>query len=164
VRDHVEVGEEGLANVLVVKATGDSAASAARLANVYAASAIDFRRGYDRHTVQRTINALRAHLVRMDERSTEEMTPVEERNLRVQRARIADSIRGLTIYKALQYDNLRLIEPAVPPDGRASSGTARLTLYGVFLGLVLGCALALVLGQIDKRDEVTDPARPPQPG
>lgn len=145
VSERVDVSAEGQADVVSIEATETAPRSAARLANAFANQYIEFRRDADRAKIQQAQRLLRRQIAGL--------APSERRGARGRS--LEERASELETLAALQTGNAELVQPARPPDSASSPKPLRNGLLGGALGLVLGCALALLLERLDRR--VTDP-------
>lgn len=142
----IELEEDGGSDLVTVAATDPDPVYAARLANAYARSFIDFRRRADRRKIQNAIRLVEAELARFDEA---ELQGDEGRVLRNQ-------ARKLATLKALQTGNAELVQRALPPEDPSSPRTARNVAMGGVLGLLIGTVLALLLARFDRAVRSTE--------
>jgi polysaccharide biosynthesis transport protein len=136
-RNSIDVQPSTDSNVVTIKATRTSPASAAAVANAFADSYITYRRDTDRAAV---INA--ENLVTQSMQTTTD--PVEK-------SRLATSLRQLKDLEALQTGNAEVIARAQPNDKAVSPRTKRNVILAGLLGLLLGSGLALLADFIDRR-------------
>ena len=139
----ITVDPSGDSNLASVKATDPSPAAAARLANVFAAEYIDFRKQSDRAAILQARKLLQSQLNATPLGQQTSGNP-DFRNLKQQ-------IASLTTLAALQTGNAELVQPADVPGSPSSPKTKRNTLLGVLVGLLIGLLLAFVLELLDRR-------------
>ena len=137
----VSVQSEGQSDVVSVQATDHNPQVAATIANAFAESYIVFRRDADRRKVQQAVNLVKADFARL---SPAAQQSVEGQSLQKQ-------ISQLSTLEALQTGNAELVQRATPPGSPSSPKTARNTILGLTLGLLLGIGVALLLERLDRR-------------
>lgn len=138
---NVSVEQSGTDNLGTVTATAPSPAAAAAIATRFAEEFITFRRGAERETVTRAIALLERRIERL-ERTDGPRSEIEELETRKQ---------DLENLSAVQTGNVQLVERADVPDTPSSPKTRRNVLLGIFLGGLLGIALALLVDRLDRR-------------
>lgn len=146
VADKVSLEEDGASDLVTVAATDSEPARAARLANAYARSFIDFRRRADRRKIENAIRLVEDELVRLD---SAEAGGGDRLVLETQ-------VRRLATLRALQTGNAELVQRAVRPEDTSSPQTARNVALGAVFGLLVGIAAALVLARVDRTVRDTD--------
>lgn len=141
VEDAVEVSRQPDSRIVAVTASAERAGDAATLANDYARAAVVVRRRADarragaaRRTLSREFDALTRRRRRGPEGS----------ELRAQ-------IQQLTTLERIGTGSPELIQEAEPAAEPAAPQTRRNIILGGLLGLLLGCALAAVREQSDRR-------------
>jgi len=139
--DQVDVIAQGQSNVVVVMATDESSAFAAKLANTIAKQYIVFRREADRSKITEALALARRQLRTL---SRGERTGQEGRSIKQQ-------LGQLRVLASLQTGNAELVQPAQPPRTASSPKPARNTILGLIAGLVLGVALVILRDRLDRR-------------
>lgn len=145
ISDEVEAAAEGQSDVVSVSATDESATFAARLANTFAAQYIAFRRDADRAKIREAETLVQRELAGL---APSERAGREGRSL-------AEQARQLQILASLQTGNAELVERAEPPGSPSSPKPLRNAALGLFLGALLGAALAMLRERLDRH--VRDP-------
>jgi polysaccharide biosynthesis transport protein len=139
VKSKVQVTPAGQSDIVAVKATDHSPRRAALIANVFAEEYIAYRRKADRAKIAEARDLVKRRL----------------EGLSSQQSPQARSLRGrleqLDILSSLQTGNAELAEAAKPPSAPSSPKVARNTVLGIFLGMLLGGALALLFERLDRR-------------
>ncbi|UUY02884.1 polysaccharide biosynthesis tyrosine autokinase [Svornostia abyssi] len=138
---NVSVEQSGTDNLGTVTATAPSPTAAAVIATRFAEEFITFRRGAERETVTRAIALLERRIARL-ERTDGPRSEIEELETRKQ---------DLENLSAVQTGNVQLVERAEVPDSPSSPKTRRNVALGIFLGGLLGIALALLVDRLDRR-------------
>lgn len=139
--DEVSVAAGGQSDLVNVAATTGLPALSARVANAYANAFIGYRKQADSRAILDAGQEVAARL--------QAMSP-SARNSSAGRE-LAARQQDLNILASLQTGNAQLSEPADAPSGPSSPKPVRNALVGLFAGLVLGIALALVLERFDRR-------------
>ena len=137
-RDRVELSPEGQADIVRITATGDTAAGAARIANVFAAEVAQLRRENSQRRVQRVIEAINSQLA-------DPGLPADVADRLERRA------NELRVAKRLRTGDVEIAEAATPPLDRSSPKPVRNALVGGVLGALIAILLALVLNRLDRR-------------
>ncbi|MFA9270486.1 MAG: polysaccharide biosynthesis tyrosine autokinase [Baekduiaceae bacterium] len=138
---NVSVEQSGTDNLGTVTATAPSPTAAAVIATRFAEEFITFRRGAERETVTRAIALLERRIARL-ERTDGPRSEIEQLETRKQ---------DLENLSAVQTGNVQLVERAEVPDSPSSPKTRRNVALGIFLGGLLGIALALLVDRLDRR-------------
>jgi len=134
-------GGSGDSDVVAIHAMSGSPQQAAQMANAYGQGYITFRRTSDRDALQTNINQLQAQY--------DNMTPDEQNG--AQGRRIQGQIQALGTAQALRTGDAELVQPASAPTSPSSPKTRRNVIIGLFVGVVLGLALAGLLERLDRR-------------
>ncbi|HEX5307725.1 MAG TPA: polysaccharide biosynthesis tyrosine autokinase [Solirubrobacteraceae bacterium] len=132
----VSVTPSSNANIANIQATRSSPGGAAALANAFANGYISYRRETDR--------ALVAQAEELVSQSLSHAAAAE-------RPKLEESLRQLRVLRSLQTGNGEVIAYARPDSAPVSPKPTRDALLGGVLGLLLGCALALLVDYLDRR-------------
>jgi receptor protein-tyrosine kinase len=137
----VSVESNGQSNLVSVTATDRSPRFAAKLADTVALQYIAFRREADRAKIQQAQNLVQSQL--------RALQPAQRNDAG------GRSLQGradqLSILASLQTGNAELVQPAEVPKSPSSPTTARNTILGGVLGLLLGIGLALLMERLNRR-------------
>jgi receptor protein-tyrosine kinase len=128
-------------DVAVVTAKRASPAEAASVANAFAEGYITYRKAADRQVVANAENLIRTSL--------QTAAPTE-------RTGLANSLRQLDVLRTLQTGNAEVIAKAQPDPNPTSPRPKRNVLFGIIVGLLLGCGLALLVDYLDRRLQTTE--------
>lgn len=135
------VEAKGASNVISITATDPDPEFAARVANAFAATYVEFRRQADRGQI--------ADAVKLVTEEYEALPPDRQ-----------DSDEGQTLQKqiarlqalgALQTGNAEIVQSAEPADSPSEPKTSRNVIVGLFAGLLLGIAVAMLSERLDRR-------------
>jgi succinoglycan biosynthesis transport protein ExoP len=137
----LDVEPEGQSDVVSIAATHEDPEFAARVANAFAQSYIEFRREADQAKVEDARQLVEAEYARLE---PEAQVGEEGQALREQ-------ISNLTTLEALQTGNAELVQEADVPSSPSSPKPVRNTLIGAVFGLLFGLGLALVRERLDRR-------------
>jgi capsular exopolysaccharide synthesis family protein len=137
-RDQFELEPRGQADIVRVKAEGDTGRQAARRANVLAAEVVAMRRERAQDTIQRQIDALDAQLAQAGE--NEDLA-----------ARIEQRQRDLAVDMALATGDVEIADPAVPPVDPSSPKPVRWAAIAGLLGLLISIGIVLALRSVHRR-------------
>jgi capsular exopolysaccharide synthesis family protein len=132
----ISVTSSSNANIATIKATRSTPRGAAAIANAFANGYVAYRRETDRSLVTQAEGLVSESLTTA--------TPAEK-------PKLEESLRQLRVLRALQTGNGEVIAPARPDSTPVSPKPARDALLGGVLGLLLGCALALLVDFVDRR-------------
>lgn len=132
----ISVTPSSNANIANIQATRSSPSEAAAVANAFANGYISYRRETDR--------ALVAQAEELVTQSLSHATAAE-------RPKLEESLRQLRVLRSLQTGNGEVIAYAHPNGVAVSPKPTRDALLGGVLGLLLGCALALLVDFLDRR-------------
>ncbi|MGH2880675.1 MAG: polysaccharide biosynthesis tyrosine autokinase [Solirubrobacteraceae bacterium] len=132
----ISVTPSSNANIAEIKATRSSASEAAAVANAFANGYVSYRRETDRALVSQAEELVGQSLVHA--------TAAE-------RPKLEESLRQLRVLRSLQTGNGEVIAYARPNHTAVSPKPTRDALLGGVLGLLLGCALALLVDFLDRR-------------
>jgi polysaccharide biosynthesis transport protein len=124
------------ADIATIKATRSTPKEAAAVANAFANGYIIYRRQTDRATVGQAETLV--------QQSLSTAAPAEQ-------PRLQDSLRQLGVLQALQTGNAEVTATAQPDGTPVSPKPKRDAILGAFVGLLLGCALALLIDFLDRR-------------
>jgi capsular exopolysaccharide synthesis family protein len=137
----VSVTPSSNANIAEIKATRSSPGGAADVANAFANGYISYRRETDR--------ALVAQAEELVSQSLLHATAAEH-------PKLEESLRQLRVLRSLQTGNGEVIAYARANHTAVSPKPARDALLGGVLGLLLGCAVALLVDFLDRRLKTMD--------
>ncbi len=140
-RVDVTVSQSGTDDLAAVTATDPNPRVAALTATVFAEQFVRFRREADRRAISRTLDQLNGRIARLGEAGAPraEIQPLEQQR------------QTLENLLALRTGNVELVERAEVPESPSSPKTRRNVVLAVFLGLLLGLALALLVDRLDRR-------------
>jgi receptor protein-tyrosine kinase len=141
VKGKVEVASEGQSDVVSITATDPTPTRAAQLANTFAEEYIAFRREADRDKIEGAENLVESQLTRL---TPEQAAGLQGRTLREQ-------LEQLRVLASLQTGNAELVQTADVPHTPSHPQPVRNGIASLFLGLMLGVALALLLERLDRR-------------
>ena len=141
VLEQIDIDSSTSSGVVSLRARDRSPLLAARIANAFAQSYVDFRLNSARKRYQQAAELAGAQLETL---SDEERAAPEGRALQARR-------RELQIAGALQTGGAEIIRRASPPTKPSRPRPALSGGLGVVLGLALGAAAALLLGFADRR-------------
>ena len=148
----IELSLDGQSDVLKIKATGPTPTEAARVSNTFASQYILFRRRSDRTSILNAQALVGSQLKTQRRRlAAGGLSTIQGNQLRGQIKSLSNRFTDLGTLAALQTGNASVIEDAVPPNKPSSPKPKRDLLIGAFAGLMLGLALALGRGQLDRR-------------
>jgi Mrp family chromosome partitioning ATPase len=128
-KDAVEIEAQGLSNLVDLTAEWSTADGAALVATTFAEEVVALRRQIARGEIQRAIDALNRTIAGL---------PPTAPEVAALRQRVSD----LTVLRAVQTSDVRLVEPATPPDEPSSP---RPVFNAAVAGLV---ALIIALGAV----------------
>lgn len=132
----VSVTPSSNANIATIEATASTPTGAAAIANAFADAYISYRRETDR--------ALVAQAETLVTQSLSTAAPAEK-------PKLEESLRQLRVLRAVQTGNGEVIAAAQANETPVSPKPTRDALLGGVLGLLLGCALALLVDFFDRR-------------
>ena len=132
----VEVEPSSDSDVADIKARRASPEDAMRVADAFAYGYIFYRQSTDRQAVQRAKDLIHQAL------------DVAEND---SRAGLLASLRQLEVLRTLQTGNAEVIAPARASDGPVAPRPTRNALFGFVLGVLAGCAVALMVDFLDRR-------------
>lgn len=141
----VSVSPLSQSDLLKVTAVARTPAQAARVANVFATTAVAVRSATFRAELTRRVQTIKSEIAAI---------PPATRNGNYEYAALAQQLAGLSVYKGSGDPTVRVVSSATPP---ASPSWPRPTLtYAValFAALLVGCGIALLLEFFNPR--VTD--------
>lgn len=142
IQQKVKAAADGQSNVVSITATDPDPRFATRIANIFAEQYIEFRRAADRSKIRQARDLIRRQL--------NGLRPGQEGG-----GRARQLLQQLDVLGSLQTGNAELVQRAHVPDSPSSPKTARNTVVGLVLGLLLGVGLALLMERLDRR--VRDP-------
>ncbi len=146
-----DTSTSGYSSVVGIGATSSDPRTAALAANAYAAAFVAWRRDSERARVNQEILAVQSQLATYT-------TPTEKAS--ADYATLQQNLLNLQLSQKSVTGDFSVISPASPPSMPFSPRKTRTLLIAIVLGLVLGCALAFLLEQLDTRvrdeDQVTD--------
>ena len=137
----VSIDSSGETDIIDVSAESPDPAAAARVANAYAISFINFVRRTQRQRVDDAITALNATLAAMTE---EQRAGPEGQALQAR-------IEELRTTGSVQTGNVRFVQPAAASTAPSSPNVKLNLALGVLLGLLVAAGLAALLEQLDRR-------------
>jgi len=125
--------DSDVANITARRSSPDDAV---RVADAFAFGYIAYRQSTDRLAVQRAKDLIHQSLASAQPDS---------------RAGLLGSLRQLEVLRTLQTGNAEVIAPALASASPVSPRPKRNALFGIVLGLLVGCAVALVTDFLDRR-------------
>lgn len=141
VQSSVTVSQQGNSSLATVAATSTSPQLAARIANTYAAQIVADR--------QRSSQAYYSAIVRTLNLQYRALPPVAQQGS--QGLALRDRADSLQVLSQLEGSQVGVVDGASVPSSPSSPQVARNTILAAILGLLLGLALALLLGRFDRR-------------
>lgn len=141
VSEMVSVETRGASDVISVTATNPDPESAAAIANAFAQSYVQFRRDADRKKISDAID-----LVEREYRSLNSSSKRSDEGETLQK-----QVGRLQALGALQTGNAEIVQTAEPPESPSIPKTGQNLTIGIFLGLLLGIAMALLMERFDRR-------------
>jgi succinoglycan biosynthesis transport protein ExoP len=141
VKSRISVDNKGNSDVVAVSATDRDPSFAAKLANAFAETYIDFRRGADRAKIAQARDLVRQDLAHLP--ATEQASK-EGQALRSQ-------ISNLATLEALQTGNAELVQRGNVPTSPSSPKTVRNTILMLIFGLMGGFVVAVFRERHDRR-------------
>ncbi len=137
---YTSIAAEGQSFLVNITATTPNANLSANVANTYAAQFVSYRRTAD----SSAILAAEAQIAqRLKSMSAAQQNAPAGREL-------ATREQDLAIYASLQTGNAQISQPATVPTGPSAPRPLRNTVIGLFAGIILGIALALLLERLDR--------------
>jgi capsular exopolysaccharide synthesis family protein len=141
----ITVAEEENADVAAVTARDPNPVFAAKLANAFADSYVEYRRDAARRTIRESERAL---FRRLDS--------IPRNNNNGERRRLLTTLQQITSVEALQTGGVQVVDHAVVPSQAAVPRPKRNGVLGFLFGLVLGVSLAFLLDLLDSRIKRTE--------
>ncbi|HYM54651.1 MAG TPA: polysaccharide biosynthesis tyrosine autokinase, partial [Solirubrobacteraceae bacterium] len=138
----ISVEPNANADIATVQATRSDPREAAAVANAFADGYVAYRRESDRAKV-----AQAEELVNQS---------IQTSTSSAQQAKLEESLRQLGVLRALQTGNAEVIERAQPNGAAVSPKPKRDGMLGLVVGLLVGCALALLVDFLDRRLKVLE--------
>lgn len=152
---NVTVSQSGTDDLAQVVATDPNPRIAALTATTFAEEFVTFRRQSQRESIDRAIGLL--------ERRIERLRNADANQASIDK--LVAQLRDLQNLASIQTGNVQLVERASVPDTPSSPKTKRNVALGIFLGLLLGVALALLIDRLDRRirdaEEIEDSVEAP---
>jgi capsular polysaccharide biosynthesis protein len=139
--DKVSASVDAKANIIDVKATDESAAGAAEIANAVAATFLTRQRNAERQRLARTSASLREAIVRL----------IGTRGARSEIEAIRTRLSELSVTQASAGSELQLADAARPPTSPDSPRPVRNTVFAFFAGLFIAVLVAVVRERITPR-------------
>lgn len=137
----VAVGAQGQSDLVLVGATDPDPALAREIANTFAAEFIKFRAKADR-----------SQLLKAKRLAEQEYASLSSQAKEGPRgAQLSTGAERLGILASLQTGNAELVQPAELPGSPTSPKPIRNALVGLFLGLLLGVALAFLSERLNRQ-------------
>lgn len=128
-------------DVATVEATRSDPQEAANVANAFAKGYIIYRQATDRAAVQKAQDLIQASLP----------TATADAKTGLQ-----NSLRQLEVLKTLQTGNAEVVAKAGPNTTPTSPKPRRDAIFGIIVGLLAGCGLALLVDYLDRRLQTED--------
>jgi tyrosine-protein kinase len=136
----VTVAEEENADIASVTARDPDPVLAARIANAFADSFVEYRRATDRKKIRASEDAIRTRLDQLP-----------RKNGNGERRQLLITLQRITSIEALQTGGAEVVDHAVPSSTPATPRPKRDVVLALLFGLVLGIALAFFLDLLDQR-------------
>lgn len=152
---NVTVSQSGTDDLAQVIATDPDPEVAALTATTFAEEFVQFRREADREAISRTLDQLNDRISRLRNADApdSEIAPLTQQQ------------QTLANLLALRTGNVQIVQEAEVPTAASSPKTRRNVALGIFLGGLLGIALALLVDRLDRRirdeDEIEDSVEAP---
>jgi len=137
-KDKVDVSAKGKSQLVDVKATDNTPAAAAAVANAMADSFVAYRR---QGLVARIDSAIRQVQRELRRRNT----------TRLQRVVLRNNYTKLVQLRAVQPGDVQFVSRAIPPTKPSSGSTLLYTILGGLLGFLVGIAAAVGSEALDRR-------------
>jgi Mrp family chromosome partitioning ATPase len=137
--DKVEVDERTNADIVEIRARDENPRLAARIAGEFANQYVLFRQRADRRKIDDAEQLIQQRLEDLPADATAERTQLEE------------ALQRLIALGAVQTGNAEVIDRPEVPTVAASPQTRRDVIVALFVGLVLGVAIALLVDFLDRR-------------
>lgn len=141
VRGRMSISAEGQADLVNVTATTPHPSLSATLANTYANTFIAYRRQANQNAIIAAQHQVAQRLKAMNPRARNSSAGQE----------LARRQQDLNIFASLQTADAQLYQPATVPSAPSSPRPVRDVLIGIFVGILLGIALALVVERFDRK-------------
>jgi Mrp family chromosome partitioning ATPase len=137
--DKVEVEERTNADIVEIRARDENPRLAARIAGEFATQYVLFRQRADRRKIDDAENLIRERLA--------DLPP----DAGAERTQLQDALQRLIALGAVQTGNAEVIDRPEVPTVAASPQTKRDVAVALFVGLILGVAIALLVDFLDRR-------------
>lgn len=141
VRGSVKIVPQGNSNVVQVVATRPSPGEALRMANVFAAEYVDFRREADREKIENARNLIEDLL--------DGFSPAQRKGARGRR--LEQRAEDLQVLSSLQTGNAEFVQHAALPGAPSSPHPVRSAVIGLMFGLIIAAILVVALERFDVR-------------
>ena len=137
--DKVEVEERTNADIVEIRARDENPRLAARIAGEFATQYVLFRQRADRRKIDDAENLISERLA--------DLPP----DAGAERTQLQDALQRLIALGAVQTGNAEVIDRPEVPTVAASPQTRRDVAVALFVGLILGVAIALLVDFLDRR-------------
>lgn len=141
IREDLAVAPEGESNLVDVSATATSPTLAAAIANVYVAQFVAEQQSSNHAYYASALALVNRQLTRMSQR--QRLSPAG--------LALEGRAQSLGVLAELRNGNVEVVQRAAVPTAPSSPKTARNTVLGALLGLVLGLGVAVLLERVDRR-------------
>lgn len=161
--DQIKVDQSATSNVLGITAHDHKALRARDIANAFAQAYISNRKSFDVGRLTSAVDALQSKLTSLQANinlltAQRASNPQSASSLQAaldadtaQYANLLSQQQSLQVDIDLKHGQAEIVSPAVSPAGPSSPRRKRDLAVGLFAGLLLGIALALVREQMDNR-------------
>jgi succinoglycan biosynthesis transport protein ExoP len=137
----VSVTQQGDSNLVTLGAQEYDPKKAALIANVWAASFLDFQRSAQRRPLLSAAASLRERLASLP----------DDGSAQIEEQAIASRLSDLETLSQIQTPQAQVTQRATPPDVPVSPRPLRDAVIGAVLGLLLGILLGLLFERFDRR-------------
>jgi capsular exopolysaccharide synthesis family protein len=136
-------------STVLITAVSSSPATAAHVANAYAAAFTAFRKSQEQAQVRQAEQVVRSKLDSFKSAASRQSTEY---------VTLLQRLQDLEILEATVTGNFRILVPAAPPTAPFSPKPVRSGAMGLAAGFVLGVGIVLLLDQFDTRVRTADEA------
>ncbi len=151
----VSASEVGQTNVMAITAISPVASQAARIANLYATSFVQYQQAVASHSLASAEAQLRSQISSVGQQLSSlhgnATTSAEESALLNQQAVLKEQLAQMQVSGASDIGNVVLVTPAQAPVSPSSPKPASDALLGLIAGLILGLAAAFLRDSLDDK-------------